>query len=302
MAGKRRYITILALWSLVVMANDSLAGDDDPLPWSAPANQQQCPVGPTAVWIDAPAGGACMRFFAAGELDSAPVAVVLLRGDRQLFVGRDPGDIPGNTAADQEKLAMKAMARIGVPVISIARPGTYGSSGDHLRRRQQMEFDAINATLDAIRARYHIGKFALVGHSGGATAVGAMLTYGRQDIGCAIIESGAFDLIERARLLREQNDRKAKPGLDTTGLANPYDPIDHIDGIAADPARKIVVMGDPRDTVTPFSLQQRFANLVRLRGHNVTLSRINARAPAYHNPGPNPSLDMVAQCISRASN
>lgn len=239
--------------------------------------------------------------FAAGVIDKAPQVVVLLRGDRQMFVRRDPSDIPSNTVSDQEKLALKAMARVGVPVISVARPGTYGSSGDHLSRRQKSEFDAINATLDAIRDRYHIGRFALVGHSGGATAVGAMLTYGRKDISCAIIESGAFDLIERARILRVQNDREAKPGLDTTGLANPYDPIDHIDGIAADPTRKIIVMGDPRDTVTPYQLQKKFADLIHSKGHDVVMLDINARAPHYHNPGPNPSLDMVARCIGQSS-
>lgn len=294
-----RCLAFIALWSALVMANESFAGDDDPLPWSSLANQQQCPVGPTAVWVELPAGGACMRFFAAGTIDNAPEVVVLLRGDRQMFVKREPVDIPSNTVSDQEKLALKAMTRVGVPVISIARPGTYGSSGDHLSRRQQSEFDAINATLDAISARYHIGRFALVGHSGGATAVGAMLTYGRKDISCAIIESGAFDLIERARILREQNNRKAKPGLDTTGLANPYDPIDHIDGIFADPRRKIIVMGDPRDTVTPYELQRKFADIVKAAGHDVVMSDIEARAPYYHNPGPNPSLDMVAQCIGQ---
>jgi hypothetical protein len=43
----------------------------------------------------------------------------------------------------------------------IARPGTYGSSGNHYRRRQAEEFRALNAAVDAIKARYAIRVLSL---------------------------------------------------------------------------------------------------------------------------------------------
>jgi hypothetical protein len=286
-----------AVWSIILTAGMGFAQNSEPLTWSAQADHSRCPVGPTALWIDAPDVEACMRFFSAGEIKSAPLVVVLLRGDRNAFVKIHPSKIPQNTIEEQEKLAKNARNRVGLPVISLARPGTYGSSGNHLRRRQKPEFDTINATLNALRERYGMGEFVLVGHSGGATAVGAMLTYGRRDLRCAIIVSGAFDLLERARGLRHLNGRREKPGRDTTGLANPYDPISYLGGIGIHPERRIVVMGDPHDTVTPFSLQEKFAENVRLLGHRVEVHRIKARAPAHHNPGPAVSLDMVKPCL-----
>lgn len=92
--------------------------------------------------------------------------VVVLKGDRVSQIKRPPETIPGNTATDQRRQARAIMRQTGLPTIIIARPGTYGSSGNHYHRRRAEEFRAINAALDAIKARYGIQRVILNGHSG----------------------------------------------------------------------------------------------------------------------------------------
>ncbi|WP_104494367.1 alpha/beta hydrolase family protein [Paracoccus denitrificans] len=274
-----------ALWALCsllfVLALPCAVGADA-LSWSAPADPKTCPVGDTSVWAEYEGGADCIRYFWAGDLDDAPVALVRLYGDRTRHLRSEPEEIPGNTVRDQHDHAARWAVELGMPVVVIARPGTYGSSGDHRRRRSIEEFRAIDAALDRIVERHRIGSVILSGHSGGATAAAALLTFGRKDVACAILTSGAFDLLERARLLREHSGRVPRPGVDLTGVVGPYDPLDHIAGIVPNPDRLILVIGNSRDSVTPFALQREFANALAAAGHNVRLMEHSAIGPRYH--------------------
>lgn len=270
------------------------------LQWSSKPDFATCEQTDDAVWAEYTAGQDCIRFFPAGALKDAPVAVVLLRGDTEGWVRRKPADIPDNTAEAQKNRADRTAQAIGLPVIVLARPGTYGSSGNHLRRRQAAEFLALNAALDAIQKRYGIKRFVLMGHSGGATAAAAILTLGRKDVSCAVLTSGAFGLLERAQILRAEAGVKQRPGRDTTGLTAPYDPLEHISGIAQDSHRSIIVIGNPRDRVTPFSLQRRFVELLNLNGHAVHLVTHDAFPPNYHNLRDNIGLKEAAACARKA--
>ncbi|MGK9172011.1 alpha/beta hydrolase [Yokenella regensburgei] len=269
---------------------------DTPLLWNQKASRQHCPVGDDAVWVTYAGGAACIRYFSAGDMQASPRVLVILKGDRVSLIARPPESIPANTVQAQRKQAEAIMRRSGLPTVIIARPGTYGSSGNHYRRRQQEEFLALNAALDAIKARYNIQRIILSGHSGGATAASALLALGRRDIDCAILASGAWGLLERAERQRQERGEPSAPTLDGTGLAHPWDPLDHIGGIVTDPARLILVIGNPEDTVTPFDLQTRFADALRRQGHQVRLLTRPAVAPAFHNLKGNPGVNAVALC------
>lgn len=271
---------------------------DMPLLWNQKALGSNCPITTDEVWVKYNGGADCIRYFAGANIQNAPLVVVVFLGDRVPFIRRNPATIPANTATAQRKIAQKFSKQTGLPVIIVARPGTYGSSGNHYRRRQRAEFMALNATLDALRQQYHIGQFILTGHSGGATAASALLTFGRDDIRCAILTSGAWDLLNRAEALRKERGERSDKGKDVTGLANPYDPLYHVDTIVPDPQRQIFIIGNLQDRVTPFELQVKFARALRERHHRVALVELPAYPPEYHNLKGNQEIKYVKQCKS----
>lgn len=271
---------------------------DIPLLWNQKAISSNCPITADEVWVKYDGGVDCIRYFAGGNMQNAPLVVVVFLGDRVPFIKRDPETIPANTATAQRKIAQKFSIRTGLPVVIVARPGTYGSSGNHYNRRQRAEFLALNATLDRLRQQYNIGQFILAGHSGGATAASALLTLGHTDIRCAILTSGAWDLLNRAEVLRKERGERSDAGKDITGLVNPYDPLYHVDNIPPDPQRQILIIGNLQDQITPFELQVKFARALRDKHHRVALIETPAYPPEYHNLKGNQELKYVKQCTS----
>ena len=283
-------------WIVLSLSISLSAWASPPLLWNQPAVQDNCPIAQHAVWVNYAGGDACIRYFSAGNLQSAANVLVVLPGDRDAVMRRDPAEIPENTQEAQDLRAQKLSEKARLPVIILARPGTYGSSGNHANRRQRGEFLAIDAALTRLREQYGIEKFVLSGHSGGATAVAAVLTFGRRDVSCAILTSGAYGLLERAERLRMTRGERSQSNRDITGLANPYDPLDHIANITADPKRHIFVIGNLQDRVTPFDLQVKFATALRVQGHRVSLIEWPAAAPQFHNLKSNALLQNLQRC------
>lgn len=289
----------LPLLILAWLSGAISASAEPALIWGGPAAQAQCeaagkdPPGFSEAPVD------CLRYFVGGPLQNAPLVMVLLRGDRTRWLDSDPQSIPQNTGAAQTQMAQALSERAGLPAVILARPGTFGSGGNHRERRQISEFEAIATALDLLQARYGIGRFVLLGHSGGATAAAAVLTFGRRDIACAVLTSGAFGLLERAEWIRSRAGSPARPQRDLTGLTDPYDPMHHIEGILPDPGREIIVIGHENDQVTPFHLQARFAQRLRAAGHNVLLLQADAQAPSFHNLLGDAGLKAAKDCTAR---
>lgn len=206
----------------------------------------------------------CLRIYAAGLVAGAnPTVAVWMNGD----VLGPRGDDASKHQAGVGPAAMVAETgalaeRWGVPVVFLARPGTYGSSGrHHVLRGRPIEADVIAAALDALKARWRIGRFVLAGHSGGGTLVAEMLTR-RADVGCAVVSSGAS--AHRAYLESRGLIAPAAP-------SDRFDPYGSIRRIPTDSRRRIFVLGDPRETNVPFATQKLWADAVAARGHDVTL-------------------------------
>lgn len=267
-----------------------------PLLWNQPADWANCPVSSSAVWAEYDSGHECIRYFAGGAVDHAPTVIILFRGDRHKAARREPEEIPDNTAEVQEDIAERIAQQLGFPVIVVARPGTYGSSGNHFRTRRRPEFLALNAALDEIKERYRIGRFVLYGHSGGATTGAALLTMGRIDISCAVLTSGAFSLVERGRLFDEQMGRPPIDRLNSETYSDLYDPLDHVEGIVHDPQRRILIIGNENDRITPFAFQKAFADRLKTAGHKVQLINYPAVEPDFHNLKNAFGLKMAARC------
>ncbi|XAH24539.1 prolyl oligopeptidase family serine peptidase [Xylophilus sp. GW821-FHT01B05] len=250
----------------------------DTLEWNRPANRATCPDSPTYLWVQSRSGPACIRYFASEGLQQAPVVIVQFSGDRDDLMDLPPTQIPGNTIAARLRDAQRSYERAGVPWVFVARPGTYGSSGDHRARRQESEALAMDAAVTALMERQGIGRVVLLGHSGGATVAASILTHGRTGVACAVLTSGAYSLLERARMLGRSRGGRT----DTTGSTNFYDPLDHIDGVAKDPARQILVIGNRDDRNTPFALQEKFARALMAAGHQVVVMTHAAEPPEFH--------------------
>lgn len=272
------------------------ASDDQVLHWNQPADRAACPDRAGFLWVQPVEGPACIRYFASGDIEGARIAVVQFSGDRDGVMDQAPERIPGNTQALRTRDAQHSRDLAGVPWIFVARPGTYGSSGDHRKRRQPVEFHALDAALDALMQRHRLQRLVIVGHSGGATAGAALLTLGRTRVACAVLTSGAYGLLERARLLGRSNDGRT----DTTGSAQFYDPLDHVSGIARDPARRIVLIGNRDDRNTPFALQQRFADAVAKAGHRIEMRTHAAEPPEFHDLKDRIALLTASQCAREA--
>ncbi|MET3497603.1 alpha/beta hydrolase family protein [Variovorax boronicumulans] len=271
--------------------------EDDLLHWNQPAVRANCPDRPGYLWVQPVEGPACIRYFASSDIDGARIAIVQFSGDRDSVMNQAPERIPGNTAPQRTLDAQRSRDRAGVPWIFMARPGTYGSSGDHGRRREPVEFHALDAALDALMQRHRLQRIVILGHSGGATAGAALLTMGRTRVACAVLTSGAYGLLERARLLGQSRDGRT----DTTGSTQFYDPLDHVSGIARDPSRRIVLIGNPDDRNTPFALQERFGDAVAKAGHRVELRTHAAEPPLYHDLKDRIGLNTAALCAREAA-
>ncbi|WP_234194355.1 hypothetical protein [Pseudacidovorax sp. NFM-22] len=272
------------------------ASVDEALSWNRPADRARCPDRASYLWVQAVEGSACIRYFASDDIDGSPLVIVQLSGDRDSVMDLPPTRIPGNTEALRLRDARRSRHIAGVPWVFVARPGLYGSSGDHRQRRRPVEFHALDAALDALVRRHRIQRIVLLGHSGGATAAAALLTLGRRDVACAVLTSGAYGLLERARLLGRSTGGRT----DTTGSTDFYDPLDHVNGIAVDPARRIVLIGNPDDRNTPFALQARFADAVARAGHRVLLQTYSAEPPEFHDLRDGIGSSVATQCAKES--
>lgn len=274
----------------------ALSDGSTPLLWNTAADLATCNQADSSVWVEFAGGDECIRYFAGAVLSRAPVVIVMFHGDRNMEMHRASDAIRGNTLAAKVAQAKTLSRRAGVPVVIVARPGTYGSSGNHGQRRQAREFIALDGALNELRKRYSIGQFVLLGHSGGATVVAALLTLGRADVKCAVMTSGAFALVQRAQMLRQSKGLPSRPGRDTNGLLHPYDPLEHIAGIAVAPARQLFVIGSVDDQVTPFVLQERFYQALIRAGHHAQLIKAQGVPAVFHQLRNDIGLKTAAGC------
>jgi pimeloyl-ACP methyl ester carboxylesterase len=199
----------------------------------------------------------------------------MLQGDLMAQAGGSGAIYPHNdNKPDVLRARMqKVSQRFGVPAIFVARPGVYGSSGNHNERRHKREVDLMSRALDELRQRHNIENFALAGHSGGGHLVGAMLA-NRRDIKCAAMTSAAVAV--RARAAAQGRAASA------TAYRDFYDPIDHVDRIAKSPDLTIFVVGDEKDSIVPFNTQKMYFDKLIKRGLDAHLLRGRGSDPQHH--------------------
>ena len=228
----------------------------------AVATGPQCASIPGAVWARTASGVAeCIRYWTAGlsEGKTNPRLLVYFTSDQLAFDQPDPGYVHRSPALIQ-MLVNGMSSRVGVPVMLLSRPGTFGSSGEHKQRRRQLEPQLMSAALDEVKARHGISELVLVGLSGGGHTAASLLGW-RSDIVCAVPTSS----VSSPRLRWKGLGRTT----DLTGYADSYEPVDNLKREIMHPKLRVFVLGDPEDSNVRWSTQTPLAVRLRELGVNV---------------------------------
>ncbi|MFK3781712.1 alpha/beta hydrolase family protein [Agrobacterium sp. NPDC089420] len=226
-----------------------------------------CAAIPNGLWIEMDGKGDCIRYYPQALADGENQTVlvyfggdVMLRNSKGVRFITDSyvRQSPASIATEMAEWAQKA----GHPVIFMARPGIYGSSGDHNNRRHLHEITLMNRALDLIREKHKISSFILTGHSAGGQIVAGLMNK-RRDISAAIITSG---LVSVKQVSAFWERRRRLPGKLLYNAAAFYDPIDEIDRIQTDPRPDIYFLSDPEDRAVPFFSQLFYVRRLRAAG------------------------------------
>ena len=244
---------------------------------------EHCARVPNGLWVEAEGKGDCIRYYPAGLSEGEnPGVLVYLGGDVMLrntkgvrFITKSyVGQSPATIEADMTEWSDQA----GWPAIFLARPGIYGSSGDHNMRRHLREIALVDRAIDIIKERHGISSFILTGHSAGGQIVAALLNR-RTDISAAVITSG---LVSVKQVSAFWEKRRQLPGWLLYDSKAFYDPVSEIDRIPTDPRPDIYVISDPEDRVVPFFSQLYYVRRLRSAGLDPHHVYAHASDPQRH--------------------
>jgi hypothetical protein len=234
----------------------------------------QCLAQPARVWVALEDGAECIAYISAPGRMSGETAVLFFEGD---FRNTDQ-DYAAKAVGYYQREVLDASSAFGMPVLVVARPGLMGSTGFHLLGGRRDEGEVMALTTDAIKERYGFRRLAVAGQSGGARVIAQLLVLGRRDIACAVMASGAYD-VPRSRTGRTDTNVFGQAGRKFLV------PMQQAQNIAAAPDRRVFVIGDPRDTITPFDEQRRWAEKLQALGHHAVLIEATAEGAEHHGLG-----------------
>jgi pimeloyl-ACP methyl ester carboxylesterase len=228
---------------------------------SSPAH---CAVVPGGLWVEVDGKGDCLRSYAQGlsEVDN-PKVLVYFSGDVLLKTKagvRFVAPVYERRSPDAIKRDMARWSRqAGQPTIFLARPGMYGSSGDHNQRRELREVMLMERALDAIKRRHRVSAFILAGQSGGGHIAASLLNR-RRDVSAVALSSALLSVRE----VTEHWDRRRT--VQSTNIQALHDPIDHLGGIRTDPKPLIFVLSDREDRIVPYASQLAYVRRLQAAG------------------------------------
>ncbi|MGY3488031.1 pimeloyl-ACP methyl ester carboxylesterase [Bradyrhizobium sp. USDA 4011] len=221
--------------------------------------QTQCQARGNGVWVEVDGKAECLCYWSAGVTEATLSAVFFIHGDR-LWDGKVVGYGDNNSSVQRESAA-RAAESIGMPLVKIARPGLYGSSGSHLASRQMRELQLVAAAAREIIKRYNIRRYGFAGQSGGGSVAAYLMTQ-FPDAECFAFTAACLSLQKTS-------------GYDY-GAHGIYDPIAHISEVEPKSHRRLFIIGDEQDKWAQFSNLVEFFEAAEQAGHDVTLVRCKA--------------------------
>lgn len=246
------------------------------------AGREDCKRYDQTLWVETKSSSACIRYYEAGLASSNRIALVYLAGDVILRTSKGVRFIsptyttksPSSLNRDMDDWSRQA----GVPAIYLARPGIYGSSGNHNLRRQLSEVELVDAALDELKRRYSISGFILVGHSGGGHVAASLLNR-RRDITAMVASSGML-AVKRAMITLDRR-WKINPRL-LYDVKDFYDPVDDVAEIPKNPRPRIYILSDPEDRSVPFFSQMYYVKRLRAVGQKPQHFYAQAADKSHH--------------------
>ena len=230
---------------------------------------------PGRLWLELDGAADCLRFYGhAVEGEASPL--VYLEGDASR---RDRGawvlfdGYTRQTPAGLQSWAQQVAVAAGRTFVVLARPGVYGSSGNHQHRRREREVALVDAALTALARRFAWQRIDLAGLSGGGHLVACLLAR-RSDIGRAVIASGNV-------AVRRRNLEMGRVA-DVTGFSDFVDPIDLAAEVARHPPHRLVVLSDPEDSVVSAACQRAYVEALAAQGVRIEHRLVPALDAAHH--------------------
>lgn len=236
-----------------------------------------CLAGKDRVWVSTDEFTECIAYVVA----EAPAGAANT-GTGLVFFN---GDVPESRRADQAKpevaanelqRARAAAREFGLPVVVMGRPGLMGSTGFHEPGGMREDAYVMTLALDAVREKLGLRRLAVAGQSGGARLIAQMMVLGRQDISCAAMGSGAYDLPERI------DGSRARTNIFGNAQRRYLVPMLEAENIPRDANRRLFVIGDPNDGQAKFPEQRAWAEKLGGLGHVVTLIEAKGSGPKNH--------------------
>jgi predicted esterase len=248
------------------------------------------------LWISHGEGHDCLVYVqpsSATRGDTATdTAVVFIDGDVPDAEMNHSGD--ERMRATYKRVVDEFSAKFGLPLFVLARPGVLGSSGVHKPGGRREDVPAIDSGLTALKSRFGIRRLVLAGQSGGARMIAQLLVTGRGDVVCGVMGSGAYDVPRLTSGGRTATDIFGDPGRRFVV------PMLRASEIQAQSSRRLFLVGDRRDKVTPFDEQQAFAMKLNQLGHHAVLVETEARDERFHGVS-RQSIEAAGQCAKGAS-
>lgn len=224
------------------------------------------------IWLAHNSGNDCVTVIVPsalkGEGKTSETAIIFIDGDVPVEDQNATGD--ERTRRTYATITETLTAKFTTPVLVLARPGVLGSSGAHNYGGRRDDVTVMDAAVDELKRRYGIKRLVMAGQSGGSRMIAQLLVLGRRDINCAVLGSGAYDT----------------PNVSTNIMGDPGKrylvPMRHASEIQAVRDRRIFVVGDPKDTVTPFREQKAWADKLVELNHHAILVETEARGDKNH--------------------
>jgi pimeloyl-ACP methyl ester carboxylesterase len=237
------------------------------------------------IWLSHKDGNDCLTVIVPstlkGDGKTAETAIIFIDGDVPIEDQSAAGD--ERTRKSYVAMTDALTAKFGLPALVVARPGVLGSSGTHNYGGRRDDAHVVDAAIDELRKRYGIKRLVMAGQSGGSRLIAQLLVLGRRDISCAVLGSGAYDT----------------PNVSTNIFGEPGKrylvPMHKIEDIQSIRERRIFVVGDLLDQVTPFPQQKAWADALAARGHHAVLVETEARGEKRHGAS-RQSLEAAGLC------